>query len=526
MNSPGCFSLLFLWLAATGSVPNLPAEELLARGFVYHDLNGNRQLDPTEEGIEGVGVSNGREIVRTDAQGRYELPIGNDAIIFVIKPSGWMTPLNDRLLPQFYYIHKPEGSPTLQYSGIKPTGPLPEWINFPLSRSDEPRRFEAIMFGDTQPRDRREIGYIAHDVVEELIGTDAAFGVTLGDIVFDNLEDFDLLNQTIALIGIPWYNVIGNHDINYDSPDDRYSDETYENVYGPSYYSFNYGAAHFIVVDDVEWIGATESEEGYYRGGLGEAQLEFIRHDLSLVPEDQLVVLLMHIPLLGEWDDPQRQALYRLIEERPFCFSISAHTHWQAHWFMTEQEGWRGPQPHHHLINVTVSGSWWSGEPDERGIPHTMMRCGAPNGYTIITFDGSSYSMRYKPAGFPADYQINIHAPEEIKTSEAAGAEVLVNVFAGSERSHVEMRVGANQPWSSLEKVIRPDPFYADLKRREADQPPKAPYRELPKETESYHLWAGKLPSDLGPGLHLIEVRTTDMFDQTYTAQRSIRLAP
>ena len=34
---------------------------------------------------------------------------------------------------------------------------------------------------------------------------------------------------------------------------------------------------------------------------------------------------------------------------------------------------------HQATINVTVSGSWWCGAPDERGIPHTMMADGAPN---------------------------------------------------------------------------------------------------------------------------------------------------
>ena len=58
-----------------------------------------------------------------------------------------------------------------------------------------------------------ELRHLARDVVEELIGTDAKFGVTLGDIMFDDLSLFEANNALIALIGIPWYNVIGNHDI-------------------------------------------------------------------------------------------------------------------------------------------------------------------------------------------------------------------------------------------------------------------------------------------------------------------------
>ena len=83
------------------------------------------------------------------------------------------------------------------------------------------RKLSAILFADTQPRNQWEIDYIAHDVVEELIGTDAAFGVTLGDIMFDDLSLYPSLNRTIGLIGIPWYNVVGNHDINQDTTDRR-----------------------------------------------------------------------------------------------------------------------------------------------------------------------------------------------------------------------------------------------------------------------------------------------------------------
>ena len=125
-----------------------------------------------------------------------------------------------------------------------------------------------------------------------------------------------------------------------------------------------------------------------------------------------LVVLLMHIPLI---DVEDRQELYRLIENRPHCLSVSGHTHHHEHLFITRQDGWRGPEPHHHVINVTVSGSWWSGAPDERGIPHTMMADGAPNGYSIISFDGAKYSLDFKAAGQPADYQMRIMMPELIK---------------------------------------------------------------------------------------------------------------
>lgn len=507
-----------------------PADRLTATGIVFHDIDGNGVRNDADPPLADVRVSNGREIVRTDADGRYRLPVDDDTILFVIKPRGWRTPLSDNMLPRFYYIHKPAGSPQQQYSGVPPTGPLPASIDFPLYRQEEPSQFKAILFGDPQPRNQKEVDYIAHDVVEELVGTDASFGVTLGDIVFDNLDVFDAQARAIAVLGIPWYNVIGNHDINYDARRDRHSDETFERNFGPAYYSFDYGPVHFLVLDDVEWL-INEVGEGQYQGGLGKQQLQFIRRDLALLPDDQLVVLMMHIPLVQVRD---RQDLYRLIEKRPFCLSISAHRHFHQHRFITREDGWRGPEPHHHVINVTVSGSWWSGMPDDRGIPHTLMADGAPNGYSIVTFDGNTYSFRFKAAGRPADYQMKIYAPEVVRSEETEETEVLANVFNGSDRSTVEMKVGDQGSWMPMRRVDVEDPLFRRIRETELairqglaarGTDPDTVLRELTEPKISSHIWRGTLPRDLAAGSHLIRVRTRDMDGQRYAGRRIVRVA-
>ncbi len=197
------------------------AKTIDARGIVFDDRNGNRKRDDGEPGLANIRVSNGKDITQTDEKGKYELQIDEDDIIFVIKPRDWVTPLDEDNLPQFYYIHKPAGSPaTFKFPGVDPTGPLPKSIDFPLRHRPEPETFKAIMFGDPQPRDITEVEYIAHDVIEQIVAEQAhgaAFGVTLGDIVFDDLSVMAPLNQAIALIGIPWYNVIGNHDLNLEA---------------------------------------------------------------------------------------------------------------------------------------------------------------------------------------------------------------------------------------------------------------------------------------------------------------------
>ena len=79
-------------------------------------------------------------------------------------------------------------------------------------------------------------------------------------------------------------------------------------------YSFDHGPVHFVILDDVEWSG----KNNRYKGGLDEDQLTFVKNDLALVPEEKLVVLMMHIPLTNVGN---RQKLYRLIEKRPYTMS-------------------------------------------------------------------------------------------------------------------------------------------------------------------------------------------------------------
>ncbi len=498
-----------------------------AHGVVYHDRNGSGVRDAGEEGLAGVRVSNGQEVVTTDAQGRWELPADGEVIFFVIKPPGWMTPVDEHNLPRFYYVHKPAGSPKVKHAGVPPTGPLPKSIDFPLKPHHEPDRFRILVLADPQPRTLGEVGFVMHDVLEELIGFDAGFGVTLGDIVYDNPSLYDPLNAALARIGLPWYNVVGNHDMNYDVTGDEHSNETFEGVYGPPYYSFDYGPVHFIAMDTIKLTRPESERPGDYAGQIDARQLEFIRNDLAHVPEQRLVVLMMHIPFFAantpRVEVANREELFRLIENRPHTFSIAGHMHYHRHVFFDRSTGWRGETPHHQVICATVSGDWWRGTPDELGIPHTTMRDGTPNGYSIVTFDGRRVSMRFKAARRPADYQMNIYAPDEVSTAEASDTEVLANVFAGSARSRVEMRLGASGPWRSMERIQAQDPAIAAIKQAEtSDAPPRG--RPLTRVIPSSHLWRTTLPANPPPGTHLIHVRETDVFGQNHTGLRLIRV--
>ncbi len=540
---------IWILLMALAPVPGL-AET--ARGTVYEDLDADGQRGPGEPGIPGVRVSDGRQVVLTDEAGRYTLEIGAEAIVFITKPSGYATPVNGQMLPQFYYIHQPAGSPEgLRYAGVDPTGPLPAAIEFPLRRRAEPSSFEAILFSDTQPQSQAEIGFMADDVVAELIGTDARFGMTMGDILFDDLSLFPRLNSVVAQIGIPWYNVPGNHEINLLATDDGHALETFKSHYGPPYYAFEYADAVFFVLDNIDYEGKGETDPGDLRGTGGyvaritEEQLAWLEAELAHVPEDKLVFLAMHSPLETDLGDgpgvstQNRRELFRLLSGRRHLYAVAGHTHTTEHHYFDEEDGFTGPEPFHHHVLTTVSGSWWSGPLDERGVPVSQQRDGTPNGYHVLHIDGVNVKVRYKAAGKPVDWQMRIvfdvahhgtgrnlfrdFRPGELlagrlTVDEVPAADVYVNLFDGGPRSSVELSVGDRAP-IVMERVRRVDPSTAELFARNA-----ATVKSWVEAQPSSHLFVADLPDDLGPGTHTVTVRAVDEFGQVHHAHRVLEV--
>ena len=151
------------------------------KGYVYNDENHNNKKEGREKGIANVAVTNGTDVVLTDKNGKYELAASNDAIIAVIKPSGYSVPVNADNLPQFFYIHKPEGSPKTKFTGVAPTGKLPKSIDFALTVANESDNFTALVFGDPQPYNLEEVDFFARGIVAELEGVkNIPYGLSMG----------------------------------------------------------------------------------------------------------------------------------------------------------------------------------------------------------------------------------------------------------------------------------------------------------------------------------------------------------
>ena len=519
--------ILFLFFSAGISI----SSQDFVKGVVYNDLNGNQMRDKDEPGIFQVPVSNGADVVLTDENGEYTLPLSQDDIIFVIKPAGYSTPFNEQNLPLFYYIHKPLGSPGLNYRGVDPTGMIPESVDFALYPVPRVNQFDVLLFGDPQPYSKEELEFFDQRIVSELSSaTNFSFGISMGDLSGDNPDLFEPYNEIIRNVGIPWYNVIGNHDMNFDVSADSLSDESFERVFGPSSYSFNMGKAHFIILKNILRPDPRNPANKGYWGGFTEKQFTFVENDLKYVPEDHLIVLSFHIPI---WEgyvdrdifrDADRERLFSLLEDYPYTLSISAHSHIQNNKLMNKEHGWTQDKPHHHFNIGTTCGSWYRGELDSLGIPFSVMADGTPQGYALLRIDNNRYNITYKAAGHDMDYQMNIYHPKVMGHAKKSLSNIYVNFFMGNENDEVMFRVDKNE-WIPMSYTIEFDPSYLHRLHQWDFTNKVIPGRRPVEARQCSHLWKALLPSDLDIGEHSVEIKVKDMFGNLHYGKSAYRIA-
>ncbi|MBF2760186.1 MAG: calcineurin-like phosphoesterase C-terminal domain-containing protein [Ectothiorhodospiraceae bacterium AqS1] len=404
----------------------------LATGTVFLDANRNSELDAGEAGIEGVSVSNGREVTLTDAEGVYRLPIYDDMNLFITKPAGYAVPVDETMVPQFNYIHKIQGSPDLRFAGIEPTGPMPAAVNFPLIEDNSDRdEFECLVFGDAQPYFNMQISYVRETAGKMLAARDNADTECLlfaGDIMGDDLSLYPRFKKIIALGDTPQYYVGGNHDLDLDAADDAHSFDTFRREWGPEYYSFDIGNVHFVTLDNVRYPcnGIDDhpfcdlSAKPTYNGVIHDRQLRWLENDLFHVPKHKLIVISVHIPFQSFTDNTTAKhqtdnlaALVEILGDRP-TLGLSGHTHTTENILTGEYyEGWEentgiGPAPFHQIVTGSLSGSWWSGSLNDDGVPGAPQRLGSPRGFYSLRFAGSDYVDSYKSFTHSHDEQFHV----------------------------------------------------------------------------------------------------------------------
>jgi 3',5'-cyclic AMP phosphodiesterase CpdA len=392
-------------------------------GVVFHDENRNSRRDRGEAGVEGVLVTNGLDVVRTDSDGAYEIAVRADMDLSVIQPSGWRVPTDRNFVPQFSYTHKEGGTGyEMRYGGLPDTGPAPAGVNFPIIREGAAGdAFTCAVIGDSQTYSNQEISYFRDGVVTDIanagLGADDCL-LYVGDVMGDDLGILPRLLEVGAMAGAPQWLVHGNHDFDFDARDDADSADSWRRIYGPNYYAFEMGQALFVVLDNVIYpcgpedaatghAFCAEGERPTYNGRITETQLTWLENLLSQTPEDRLIVLAHHIPFVSFVDagsdkhqTDNLDRIHALVAGRP-ALSLSGHTHtMENHAPGQIFEGWAentgtGPLPFRHIIAGAASGAWYQGDFNVDGNPMALQRMGAPNGYLHLDFNGVDYAERY-----------------------------------------------------------------------------------------------------------------------------------
>jgi hypothetical protein len=523
--------LLCLLLLAPGLAAR-QAREALLQGVVFEDRDGDGRRDAgrsREPGVAGVKLSNGRDVVRTDAQGRYRLPLRAGDTVFVIKPADRQFRPGRDGRPGHWAHHFPDGSPPLRYGGV---------VRRRLARADfalTPRTeagnrpVEVLLFGDPQVKSARDIEHYARDIVAPLQGrADADFGISLGDIVDDDLSLYDGINQVTARLARPWLHVPGNHDLDFDAARDEDSLLTWRRHYGPDTFAWETAHASFVLLDDVLWLPPPAPAPNYL-GGLREAQFAFLSAYLATLDPETMLVLAAHIPFhdatpgQATFRAADRERLFALLQPFRRVLLLTAHAHAQRHYFHGEKDGWHGATPLHEYVVGTASGGYWSGLPDAQGVPDARMTDGTPNGYARLRIEGGAYRLRWHVARDPADTRIALHAPRVLRRGAYPAAVVSANVFMGMDDTRVEYRID-DGPWKPMARSAAPDPALRALNVADDAAPTLRSFDRAVEATPSTHLWRGALPTRLAPGEHRIEVRAFDRWDGELRAATSYRL--
>ena len=513
-------------------------------GFIFHDADGDGRRNGEEALLEGIAVSDGLRIVRTNALGEFFLPVESGRTTFVIKPAGWQLARREDGLPDFWRHVQREPGPVLKHGGI--ADEFPGCRNFALSRDlREPGQLRTLLFADPQPRSIAEVGYYERGIVEAVMAAHASqsaaaqvepvyfprnagdLGLTLGDVVDDDLSLYPRMNRATARLGLPWLHLAGNHDIDFDATRDEDSLRSFRNTYGPDTFAWEEHEASFVLLDNVIY---RPGQKPAYIGGLREDQFAFLAAYLPTLPRERRLVVAAHIPFFeptpgrDTFRDGDRQRLFALLAAFPHVLLLTAHGHVQRHHFHDAANGWQGQAPLHEYNLGAASGAYWSGAKDAAGIPAGMMADGTPRGWAELSvLSDGRYYLSWRVAGEAGNQNIGLHVPKVLRRGAYPAFGAYANVYLGLPDALVEMRVGQGG-WQPMQRVDRADPRLAAENARDDDATALRGFDRAPEAAPSTHLWRGTLPTDLPVGEHRVEVRTQGPWQGPVTVSATYRL--
>ncbi|MCQ2176728.1 MAG: calcineurin-like phosphoesterase family protein [Bacteroidales bacterium] len=341
--------------------------------------------------VSGVYVSDGVNIVRSGNDGRFSIKADPESrFVFVITPSG--------------YVSTTMGGGDCFYKELKDNQ---KEYNFTLSVNPlDDNHHKIIVVADPQisdPDDLKPLKARLEDIgqVTDGIKDTYTFGINLGDMVGWNHSLYPRINRIFERSNITWRNVIGNHDMTNYGRSFETSHKDYEDTYGPTYYSFNVGQVHYVVLNDNFFVG----KDWYYIGYLEERQLAWLEKDLGTLEKGSQLVVCMHIPTClykldvkaFSYPDIADQlcnntALYAMLE--PFNTTIlTGHMHTNSNVRISRN-----------IVEHNIGGlcgAWWCGD---------VCIDGCPPGCKVYDRNGRDLSWYYKGDGLPADCQMKIYA--------------------------------------------------------------------------------------------------------------------
>jgi hypothetical protein len=449
---------------------------ILSRSLPAQILNGQQKrltgrVLSSGKALQGVVVSDGYAVVATDKKGRYAFEVHPDARhVFVSTPSG--------------FAFQNEAGISRHYSAISDTN-----IDFNLTRlHKDDNEHQFVIWADPQVKNAKDVQKMMSQSVPDVQKFVAAagpgsliHGITVGDIVWDELDLYPEYNKAVAQIGVPFFQCLGNHDMDYTNAGDETSDATFKKYYGPTYYSFNRGQVHYVVMDDVRYLGQDRKYDGY----ISQNQLDWLKKDLEFVPKEKLIVLCVHIPVHSGVKN--NSDLYAILADRNVHI-MSGHTHY----LRNVVKG--NIYEHNH---GTVCGAWWTG---------SICEDGTPNGYGIYKVKGNSLEWHYQSTGMQADHQMKIYIENEGENKRA-----MVNIWNYDPEWKTEYWVDGVLK-GALEQSPGKDPL-ALATLQGPDLPKPRGFAE-PKTTD--HLFKSLLPA----GAREIKVSATDRFGRKYIATR------
>lgn len=243
----------------------LPASAQLL-GRVFHDTNCNGIYDSNERPVAAIRISDGKNVVTTDKDGKYELA-GHQAQKFIslTTPSGFTVTAK-------HYLATVAGKTTGYDFGLRPApGDIAK---------DGTHSFIHITDTEISGVDghRKWIEGVRNYAADQ----QAAFIIHTGDICYENGLKAHIKLMNDANMGLPVRYCIGNHDY----VKGAYGEELFEKLYGPIYYSFDAGDTHYVV---------TPMPYGDHKPGFShDLFLEWLKNDLNMMRQGQTLVIFNH----------------------------------------------------------------------------------------------------------------------------------------------------------------------------------------------------------------------------------------